>query len=156
MVIGVISDTHRYNWVIEEAVKNMGDVDIIIHLGDNVQDVEEIAKYFKGRIINVRGNCDLSKSAPVELVEMIEGKKFLITHGHRYDVKNTLIRLKLKAMEIGADVVLFGHTHASGIACEDGIWFVNPGSPAVPRNGFFSVAVIKLDGDDIKPSIIEL
>lgn len=156
MLIGVISDTHRYKWVIEEAVKKMGEVDMIIHLGDNVQDVEEIAKYFKGKIINVKGNCDFSKSVPVDIIEMIEGKKFLITHGHRYDVKNSLTRLKLKALEVSADVVLFGHSHVSGIAYEDGIWFVNPGSPAVPRDGFFSVALIKIEEGEVKASILEL
>ncbi len=156
MLIGVISDTHRYKWVIEEAVKKMGEVDMIIHLGDNVQDVEEIAKYFKGKIINVKGNCDFSKSVPVDIIEMIEGKKFFITHGHRYDVKNSMTRLKLKALEVNADVVLFGHSHVSGIAYEDGIWFVNPGSPAVPRNGFFSVALIKIEEGEVKASIIEL
>ena len=156
MLIGVISDTHRYKWVIEDAVEKMGEVDMIIHLGDNVQDVEEISKYFKGKIINVKGNCDFSKSVPAEIIEMIEGKKFLITHGHRYDVKNSMTRLKLKALEVSADVVLFGHSHVSGIAYEDGIWFVNPGSPAVPRNSFFSVALIKLEDGEVKASIIEL
>lgn len=156
MLIGVISDTHKYNWVIEEAVKKMGEVDMIIHLGDNVQDADEIAKYFKGRIISVKGNCDLSKAAPLELVEEIGGKKFLITHGHRYDVKTTLTRLKFKALEVGADVVLFGHTHIAGIAFEDGIWFVNPGSPAVPRDSLFSVALIKLEGEHVKASLVEL
>jgi uncharacterized protein len=156
LLIGVISDTHRYKWVIEDAVKKMGEVDMIIHLGDNVQDVEEIAKYFKGKIINVKGNCDLSKSVPVEIIEIIDGKKFLITHGHRYDVKNSMTRLKFKALEVSADVVLFGHSHVSGIAYEDGIWFVNPGSPAVPRDGFFSVALIKLEEGEVKASIIEL
>lgn len=156
MLIGVISDTHRYNWVIGEAVEKMGDVDMIIHLGDNVQDVEEIAKHFKGRIIGVKGNCDSSKTVPAEIIEIIGGKRFLITHGHKYDVKNTMTRLKFKALEADADVVLFGHTHVSGIAFEDGKWFVNPGSPAVPRDGFFSVAVVLLEGDSIKPSIVEL
>jgi putative phosphoesterase len=155
-LIGVISDTHRYKWVIEDAVKKMGEVDMIIHLGDNIQDVEEISKYFKGKIINVKGNCDFSKSVPAEIIEIIEGKKFLITHGHRYDVKNSMTRLKFKALEVSADVVLFGHSHVSGIAYEDGIWFVNPGSPAVPRDGFFSVALIKLEDGEVKASIIEL
>jgi hypothetical protein len=151
-----MSDTHRYNWVIEEAVRRMGKVDMIIHLGDNVQDVAEVGKYFDGRIISVRGNCDTSKAAPSELVEEIGGRKFLITHGHKYDVKTTLTRLKFRALEVGADVVLFGHTHIAGIAFEDGIWFINPGSPAVPRDSLFSVALVKLDGEHVKASIVEL
>ncbi len=34
-----------------------------------------------------------------------------MTHGHLYDVSMSLTRLDLKAREIGASVVLFGHTH---------------------------------------------
>jgi len=156
LLIGVISDTHRYKWVIEEAVKKLAGCDLLIHLGDNVQDVLEIEKYFKGRIINVKGNCDLSTALPSERTEIIDNKKYFITHGHRYEVKHTLSRLKEKAVEVGADVVLYGHTHIAGIAFEDGIWLINPGSPAVPRDGFFSVALINTEGGAIKASIMEL
>lgn len=153
MLIGVISDTHRYNWVIENAVKKLGLVDVLIHLGDNVQDIKEIKKYYKGKIINVKGNCDFSVDIPSEKVEIIENKKFFITHGHRYDVKYDISRLRYRALEIGADVVLYGHTHISKISFEDGIWFVNPGSPAAPRDGFFSVATINIDNNVINASI---
>lgn len=153
MIIGVISDTHRHTWVIENAIKKLEGSDIIIHLGDNVQDVKEISKYYKGPIINVKGNCDFAVDTPSERVEIIAGKKFFITHGHRYDVKYDLSRLRYKALEIEADVVLFGHSHVSKIAYEDGIWFVNPGSPALSRDGFNSVASIKIEKDKINPSI---
>ena len=35
---------------------------MLIHLGDNVEDIAIIKKYYKGRIINVKGNCDFSTS----------------------------------------------------------------------------------------------
>lgn len=153
MLIGVISDTHRYNWVIENAVNKLKDADIIIHLGDNVQDIKEIKKYYKGKIINVKGNCDFAVDLPSEKIEIIENKKFFITHGHRYDVKYDLSRLRYKALEVGADVVVYGHTHISQISFQDGIWFINPGSPAVPRDGFYSVATISIDKNIINASI---
>lgn len=153
MKIGVISDTHRYIWVIENAIKKIGDVDVLVHLGDNVQDVKEIKKYYKGKIINVKGNCDFAVDIPSEKMEVIADKRVFITHGHRYDVKYDLSRIRYKALEVEADIVLFGHTHVSQIAYEDGIWFVNPGSPAVPRDEFYSVAIIEIKDGKINPGI---
>ena len=153
MIIGVISDTHRYSWVIENAVNRLDNPDILIHLGDNVQDLREISKYYKGEIINVKGNCDFAVDTPSERIEDISGKRVFMTHGHRYDVKYDLSRLKYRALEVGADIVLFGHTHVSKIVYENGIWFVNPGSPAISRDGFNSIAIITIEDGKINPSI---
>lgn len=156
MLVGVISDTHRYIWAIEAAVAALKDCEMIIHLGDNVQDVKEISKYYKGKIIGVRGNCDFTTTVPSERTEIIGGKKIFITHGHRYDVKYDILRLKYKAQEVGADVVLYGHTHISKIDFEDGIWFINPGSPVLSRDGFNSVAAFEIEGGAINGSIRSL
>jgi uncharacterized protein len=153
LVIGVISDTHRYVWTIEKTIKKMHDADMIIHLGDNVQDVVEIKKYFKGNIIYVKGNCDFYSEVPNEIIETIEGMKFLITHGHRYEVKYNLYKLKERAQEVDADIVLYGHTHVSSITYEDGIWFVNPGSPSISRDGFNSVAIVEIENGKLRPGI---
>ncbi|CAB1262365.1 metallophosphoesterase [Clostridium sp. MT-14] len=153
MHIGVISDTHRDRKFVDRVKSIFSGMDTIIHLGDNVQDVLQIEKFYRGPIINVKGNCDFSVSVPSERVEVIGGKKFFITHGHRYDVKYDLSRLKYKALEEEADVVLFGHSHVSKIIYENGIWFINPGSPSVPRDGFNSVAVIELSDKIINPQI---
>ncbi|MHC6178623.1 metallophosphoesterase [Clostridium sp. JNZ X4-2] len=153
MQIGVISDTHRDRKFADRVKNVFSDMDMIIHLGDNVQDVLKIEKFYTGPIINVRGNCDFSVGVPSEKIETIGGKRFFITHGHRYDVKYDLSRLKYKAVEENADIVLFGHTHLSKIIYENGIWFVNPGSPSVPRDGFNSVAIISLEDGSINPEI---
>ncbi len=156
MQIGVVSDTHRYKQMVKKVMQVLNHMDLIIHLGDNVEDVKEIEKFYHGNIINVRGNCDFTVDVPPERIEIIEGKKFLITHGHRYDVKYDLSRLRYRALEEEADIVLFGHTHVSEIAYEDGIYFVNPGSPSLPRNGLKSVAIISINDKIIRPDIIEL
>ncbi|MCH3962752.1 MAG: metallophosphoesterase [Clostridium sp.] len=153
MRIGVISDTHRYAEIIKKAIKVFDNPDLVIHLGDNVQDVNIIEKLYRGRIINVSGNCDFSTHIPSERLEIIENKKFFLTHGHKYDVKYDISRLKYRAMELNADVVLFGHTHISKIAYDNGIWFINPGSPYLSRDGVNSVATIDIEGGIINASI---
>lgn len=131
----------------------LGNIDVLIHLGDNIQDVKEIKKFFKGKILNVKGNCDYSNSIPSDIIEDIDGHRFLITHGHNYDVKYSLTRLKEKAFKEKADIVLYGHTHISKIIYEEGIWFINPGSPVLARDGKNSVALIEIKNDSINPSI---
>lgn len=156
MIIGVISDTHRHLYEIKKAVKKLKNADMIIHLGDNVEDVEKISRFFEGDIISVRGNCDISSFTPGERTEIIEGKKFFITHGHRYNVRYDLLNLEQRALEIEADIVLYGHTHISQIVFQEGIYFVNPGSPSVPRDDFCSVAKIEIKDGNITPSIINV
>lgn len=156
MRIGIISDTHRYIMIIKRAIEIFDNPDLIIHLGDNVQDVHAIEKLYSGKIINVSGNCDFSVNVPSERIEIIGGKKFFITHGHKYDVKHGISELKYRAMELNADVVLFGHTHVSKIIYERGIWFINPGSPYLSRDGVNSVAIIDIENDRINPRIKEL
>ena len=154
MRIGVISDTHRDISSIEELMDKIKGVDVLIHLGDNVDDISTIEKYYKGKIINVKGNCDFSTSAPSDLVEEICGKKFFLTHGHRYCVKENLFKLRYKALEIGANIVLYGHTHIGKIDFEEGIWYINPGSASQPKDGARSFAIISIKQECIEPNLI--
>lgn len=156
MVIGVISDTHRNTYIFNRLYQAVEYTDMLIHLGDNVQDVRELSNYYKKEIIFVKGNCDFSTTTPNEIIEDISGKRFLITHGHNYGVKFSLLKLKLRAEELGVDIVLFGHTHVSTILFENGIWYINPGSPSLSRDGFNSYAIIEIKEGKVNPSIRSL
>jgi putative phosphoesterase len=153
MKIAVISDTHRHIYSLNQVTKLIQDTDMAIHLGDNVEDVEIIKSNYKGKIINVRGNCDFSSFIPVERMEEVENKKIFITHGHRFDVKHSLLKLKYRAKELGADIVLFGHTHISAEIYEDGIWFINPGSAALPKDSYQSIAIIEISDNKVGVSL---
>jgi putative phosphoesterase len=156
VLIAVVSDTHRDSYAIEKVLKKVGNADVLIHLGDNVEDAYEISKHFKGRTLFVRGNCDFGAAAKSEAVEILEGKTIFITHGHRYEVKYGLNSINFKAQEVGADIVLFGHTHRSLLEFEGGIWFINPGSASEARDKSESIAFIKIDERGISPSIENL
>jgi putative phosphoesterase len=154
--IGLISDTHGYINYINKAMEKLNNTDMIIHLGDNVKDVKYIKLKYKNKIINVKGNCDITCTVASEKIEIIENKRFLITHGHKYNVKRDLLNLKYKAVECRADIVLFGHTHVADITYENGIWFINPGSASLPRNRINTVAVLELNDNKINSYIIDI
>lgn len=160
MLIAVVSDSHGDNTSIKKALGKIKKADYIFHLGDNVEDVEEFSKGFEGEIINVKGNCDfLSRELAKELNEKlvyIEGIKILATHGHKYGVKENIFRLKYRAMELEANIVLYGHTHIPSIEYEEGIWFINPGSIALSRAKNNTLALIEIFNGRIIPSIIEI
>jgi len=154
MQIGVISDTHRGISSIEQLGGKIKGLDVLIHLGDNVEDIAIIQRYYKGKIINVRGNCDFSTGTPNDRVEEIGGKRIFLTHGHRYGVKENLFKLRYKALETEADIVLYGHTHIGQIDFEEGIWYINPGSVSQPRDGARSFAIISIEQECIEANLI--
>lgn len=115
MRILILSDNHSAN--VDFALSTF---DYVFHCGDR-------GSYKPDDKINyVKGNCDFK--GPKELELEVRGKKFYITHGDLYGVKTNYDRLVYKAMELNADVVLFGHTHRPAHFEENGILFINPGA----------------------------
>ena len=57
---------------------------------------------------------------------------------------------------MGANIVLYGHSHISKVEYEEGIWFINPGSPSYPRNRIKTVCIIDIEDNNIKPQIVEI
>jgi len=125
-----MSDTHGDASIIAEVTQHVGVVDAIFHCGDSELDI--VHKSFQS-IHVVRGNCDMDSSLPNEVITEIKGTKIYMTHGHLLQVKNTMIPIKLRAQEVGADVVLFGHSHLLGAEVWNKTLFLNPGSLTFPR-----------------------
>ncbi|MDI6601665.1 MAG: metallophosphoesterase [Thermoanaerobacteraceae bacterium] len=158
MRIGIISDTHRLWSRIEEALRVMGKVDIILHLGDNISDADDIRNVLKNvPVVAVRGNCDQADGFPEERVLLLEGKKIFMTHGHRYNVKYDYGDIYKKAREFEADAALFGHSHYPIILKKGDILLVNPGSPAMPKQGTSpSCAVMTIDNGRMETRLIAI
>jgi len=132
----VISDTHGNTGAIKNLLDNyQGMVAAVVHLGDYSRDMSRFTRGAEGGedIYHiVSGNTDPLVEAYDERVIEVAGKKIFITHGHRYDVKTSLQRLIYKAQELQVDACLFGHTHDATTFTEQGIVFLNPGSPTYP------------------------
>ena len=107
--------------------------DVILHLGDHYDDAEALAEEYPTiRMYHVPGNCDRYRCPPDALEIMtpvIDGVRLYMTHGHRHRVKTDTDRLISDAREVGAQAVLYGHTHVPECYQEsDGLWVMNPGS----------------------------
>lgn len=157
MRIIVLSDTHGYINNVVDKMMTMDKPDLIIHLGDNARDGEKVSEELGIESILVKGNCDLGSIFNEDELIEIRGKKIFLTHGHRYDVNGGLNSIYYKGLEIGADIILFGHTHIPINIKEDNLIIMNPGSPTNPRKSdkipTFGLIDIK---ENIITSIIEI
>lgn len=127
----IVSDSHGLTDELME-IKARHQTDYQIHCGDSELDID--ADPLEG-FYKVGGNCDFDRRYPNEQILEIDGLTFLVVHGHRHRVKFGLTDLSLRAREVGADIVCFGHTHVAGAVKEGGQLFINPGSILQPRSG---------------------
>ena len=157
MLIAVVSDTHRGMKYIKLAKNLIKKADVLIHLGDNIEDVEELENGVNGKVYAVAGNCDYSSKYPKEGIIEVNGRKIFYTHGDLYGVKSSINRIYYKGRELAADIVLFGHTHEQLLEKEDNIILMNPGSISLPRFGGRYVGFIDInDNGDIDTYFKEL
>jgi len=147
MRVLVISDTHGCANRAFNAHSLSEPVDAIIHLGDGAADAELLRAALDVPVINVAGNCDPGSDAPRERLWECEGKRILLTHGDAYQVKSGLARLRQRAEAVGADAVLFGHTHQRALENHAGLLLVNPGTLSnAGRHRSYAVLVITPEG----------
>ena len=154
MRILVFSDTHGDFNSMYKVVKKYDDINTIIHLGDGESQVEDLRMlYTDKRIINVKGNCDFGSCAPMSVFESIEGKRIFACHGHVFRVKYSYEMLISQARAMGADIVLFGHTHRAISEYRDGLYIMNPGS----LNGHAGTyGIIDITSSGIMTNIIKI
>ena len=145
MRIVVISDTHKSNKYIDCAKDLIKDADVLIHLGDNVEDIDLLSEGFKGKVYAVAGNCDFTSKYPKEQIIEINRRKIFYTHGDLYGVKSSLTNIYYRGRELGVDIVLFGHTHQHVIEKIEGLILMNPGSISLPHFKGRYVGVIDID-----------
>lgn len=133
MLIAVVSDTHRARKYINLAKELIKDADVLIHLGDNTDDVEVLKSGFKGEVYAVAGNCDYSTKYPKESIIEVNGRKIFFTHGDLYGVKHSINNIYYRGRELEVDIVIFGHTHQQIIEDGKDIILMNPGSISLPK-----------------------
>ena len=154
MRILAVSDSHGNNRPIIKAI-DMLKPDAVFFLGDGIKQVELLDDMYEIPFYTVKGNCDFG-NYPTEQLICLDDKTFFITHGHNYYVKSGLYDITEKGREVGADVVLFGHTHTAYNHYEDGMYVMNPGSCAFPNNGKPSCGYIDIVGGSVVTNIVWL
>ncbi len=156
MRIAVAGDTHGRTEKLTRTMQ-MLKPDHLFFTGDFYGDGLKLIRQLNIDWTGVTGNCDFGPKGKEERLVTWAGRKFYLTHGHQYGVKRSLNSLFYRGQEIGADVILFGHTHVAVCEQIEGIWMINPGSASLPRHGSpCSYALIELGKDNLNARIIEL
>ena len=154
MELLVISDSHGNYAQALKAHQLAGPVDHIIHLGDGAEDARLMEEVLEVPVHRVAGNCDPDYELPRELTLEFGGCRILLTHGNTHLVKSGLKQLIRKGIEVGATVVLYGHTHLPAVTSAEGMLLVNPGAL---KSGFpASYAILSLDGTEARAKIFRL
>ena len=156
MKILAISDTHGELGRVYEVYRDIKDVDMILHMGDHIDDALDLNKRLDIPVIGVKGNCDgaLRKEDCTDIVEISAGKIFM-THGHVDGVNYDITNLVYRGMQEDARIILFGHTHVPYLEATDNLLIMNPGSLTRPRDGSDgSYGIIQIDGDKVNGDIV--
>ncbi len=154
MLIAVTGDTHGRIDAVKSELEGKKP-DYLLHTGDFYADGIRLAYHLGIDFAGVRGNCDTGKRGKQEEILDLAGYRFCIIHGHQHRVKTSLNNVYYYGQEIGADVVVFGHTHVPCCEFQDGIWLINPGSPSLPRSlSMGSYVLIQAEKDILIPEII--
>lgn len=135
-LIGLISDTHippRSGQLPEKVFEIFKGVDMIIHAGDLTQmdvvrELENIAP-----VLAVHGNMDPDEvRAQLPEFDSVEFYGWKIGVMHDPGVLWGTSEMRRIAREKGLNVLVFGHTHRQYLKWENGVLFINPGSPTNP------------------------
>ncbi|MDK2825765.1 hypothetical protein SAMN04488589_1085 [Methanolobus vulcani] len=135
MKIIIISDTHLSNDSVPAYLSELFEnYEMIIHAGDF-----DTLPFYKaleatGKLKAVHGNSDepaVREILPEKLVLEVEGVKIGVIHEASLSIVDTTAT-RYMALEMGVDVLIFGHLHRPIIEKSD-VLLICPGSPTKPR-----------------------
>lgn len=147
MRILIVSDTHGRHSNLELVLRRVGEIDMMIHCGDVEDGESHIRSLVSCELHMVRGNNDFFSSLPREDVFQIGSYPVFLTHGHRYHVGMGTEALKSAAIERGAAIAVYGHTHCPLIDQTGSVTMINPGSLSQPRQENHKASFIMMDID---------
>lgn len=127
--IAVLSDTHQNLRLARDALQLISPVDFFVHLGDYVEDARLLSRATGIPCRFVTGNGDIAEKGPREIFLTAGGKRIWAIHGDQFDERGQIDEglLLFEAQRIGAEVVLFGHSHVQMWRVTQGIHLLNPG-----------------------------
>lgn len=168
VTLGLIADTHlpdRCRVLPPNVFDALAGVDLILHAGDvgTLKVLDDLAQI--APVVAVHGNDELEGAPdvlPAQQVLFLEGQRMLLTHGNYPDRAEEHANRKIDdwhpklsrwaslAQEVGASIIIYGHTHIPWAIEFNGVWVINPGAIASGnhflRQTVQTVARLTLDG----------
>ena len=139
MKIGLVSDSHGDTMALDLMLKTpeAQEAECWLHAGDFVRDADYLEMVSEKKVYKVAGNGDWPYSkAPDDMLVELAGHRILLTHGHEHGVRYGTENLEENAVNMEADIAVYGHTHIADITPKgkNGVTILNPGSIARPRD----------------------
>lgn len=168
MKIGIISDTHGSLAAWQQAFNQyFHSADLMIHCGDvlyhgprnplpegyDPAGLAAALNQLTVPILFAKGNCDaevdqMVLNHPLEAPYIhcyLPGLRILVHHGHLF-TPDTLPA----QTTAGYNLVISGHTHLPGITKINGITWLNPGSPSLPKTADKEPSIALLEDRDLR------
>ena len=158
MKIIAVSDTHLKDSLLpSNLVKFIEDCDIVVHAGDFTS--MECYRTFEatGKLKAVHGNSDeaeLKSILPERLIFEADGVSIGVVHEGALSLNDTTA-LRYLALEMGVDVLIFGHFHRPLIEQSD-VLLICPGSPTNPRMADPTAVELIVENGSVSASIFEV
>ncbi|MBQ8345826.1 MAG: YfcE family phosphodiesterase [Clostridia bacterium] len=166
MELLVLSDSHGRRERLLEVMSAHWNVRAVLFLGDGLREAISVADELGLPLEAVRGNCDMFGSADgfryqEEQILSFGAYTILMMHGHTRSVKSGIEQAVARAVQVKADVLLYGHTHlreerylpagtyVGEIILPRPLWIMNPGSVGRPSGASPSYGVITIQGKDL-------
>lgn len=129
-----MSDSHHDLSAIDDAICLADDVDCWLHAGDSIDDagyLADVSKNLYMLFLVIQIGFPLSQKKYQQKLLA----KNILTHGHKYNVKWTTKYLYEQASKLGADIIVYGHSHVGNEEHVNDKIIINPGSVSEPRDG---------------------
>jgi len=127
----IISDIHGDKQRFLDILEANREADTIISLGDSELKRRLLEKH---DVIAIKGNYPFDSGFTYEHVLKLDGRRTLLTHGHKHRIKHTYQQLYGRMLQEEAVLALHGHTHAPTMAEVAGRYILNPGSASKSRS----------------------
>ena len=152
----VLGDTHRQSGhgLEGRTLEAVREADAVAHTGDfTTAAVHDAIAAEADRLHAVAGNNDepaLAGRLPSRAVFDAEGLTLAMVHGHEHSRE----ALSVLGREVGADLVVFGHSHRPEFDAVGSLAILNPGSHAEPRWHRPAHAEITRQGDAVDGRLV--
>ena len=142
----ILSDSHGHTRNLRAALAaQLRLPETVLFLGDGLRDLGCLGLEDKSiPLLAVKGNCDSfsypEPDDPDERLLTVGNVRILMMHGHTHHVKGGWLPAAAHAARLGADILMFGHTHQAieehlpagtplgGILLEKPLAVFNPGT----------------------------
>ncbi|HBF37528.1 MAG TPA: hypothetical protein DDW50_09435 [Firmicutes bacterium] len=156
MKVIMVSDSHGSFGVLQKIVAKETPFDLLIHLGDGIEEILRLKLMKDFNLDAVAGNNDPRDYFPDHLIMKFGAYRCFMTHGQLYEVDDGLDQLVAAAKREKAAIAFYGHTHEYSDQLYKGVRVINPGTICSYLNKCPSYLTIAIENRELLIKRVDL